>query len=73
MTRCVLPPTGAVGRLARIAITSLSSGWMNSQLEMPMPPPGRRNAASEPARVSYRDVVITKSKPGVRDYSGGHE
>ena len=28
---------------------------------------------SEPARVSYRDVVITKSKPGVRDYSGGHE
>jgi fumarate reductase flavoprotein subunit len=24
-------------------------------------------------RISYRDVVITKSQPGVRDYSGGHE
>ena len=23
-------------------------------------------------RIDYRDVVITKSKPGVRDYSGGH-
>jgi len=26
-----------------------------------------------PPRVGYRDVVITKSQPGVRDYSGGHE
>ncbi|MGD9951607.1 MAG: fumarate reductase (quinol) flavoprotein subunit [Burkholderiales bacterium] len=24
-------------------------------------------------RIGYRDVVITRSKPGVRDYSGGHE
>jgi fumarate reductase flavoprotein subunit len=24
-------------------------------------------------RIDYRDVVITKSQPGVRDYSGGHE
>jgi fumarate reductase flavoprotein subunit len=24
-------------------------------------------------RIGYRDVVITKSQPGVRDYSGGHE
>jgi fumarate reductase flavoprotein subunit len=24
-------------------------------------------------RVDYRDVVITRSQPGVRDYSGGHE
>ena len=24
-------------------------------------------------RVDYLDVVITKSQPGVRDYSGGHE
>jgi succinate dehydrogenase flavoprotein subunit len=23
--------------------------------------------------IAYRDVVITKSQPGVRDYSGGHE
>jgi fumarate reductase flavoprotein subunit len=23
-------------------------------------------------RIEYRDVVITKSQPGVRDYSGGH-
>jgi len=23
-------------------------------------------------RIDYRDVVITKSQPGVRDYSGGH-
>ncbi|HET7771934.1 MAG TPA: fumarate reductase (quinol) flavoprotein subunit [Chloroflexota bacterium] len=30
-------------------------------------------SASEPARVSYKDVVITRSQPGVRDYSGGHE
>ena len=28
---------------------------------------------SEPARIGYREVVITKSQPGVRDYSGGHE
>ena len=24
-------------------------------------------------RIDYRDVVITRSQPGVRDYSGGHE
>ena len=24
-------------------------------------------------RIDYLDVVITKSQPGVRDYSGGHE
>ena len=24
-------------------------------------------------RVDYLDVVITRSQPGVRDYSGGHE
>jgi len=28
---------------------------------------------SEPPRIDFRDVVITKSQPGVRDYSGGHE
>jgi fumarate reductase flavoprotein subunit len=28
---------------------------------------------SEPPRVDFRDVVITQSQPGVRDYSGGHE
>jgi len=28
---------------------------------------------SEAPRVDYLDVVITKSQPGVRDYSGGHE
>ncbi|MDH4189797.1 MAG: fumarate reductase (quinol) flavoprotein subunit [Betaproteobacteria bacterium] len=28
---------------------------------------------SEPPRIGYRDVVITTSQPGVRDYSGGHE
>ena len=27
---------------------------------------------AEPPRIDYRDVVITKSKPGVRDYSGAH-
>ena len=27
----------------------------------------------EPPRVDYRDVVITKSQPGVRDYSGDHK
>jgi fumarate reductase flavoprotein subunit len=27
----------------------------------------------QPPRVEYRDVVITKSQPGVRDYSGDHE
>jgi fumarate reductase flavoprotein subunit len=26
-----------------------------------------------PPRIGYRDVVITKSQPGVRDYSGGHD
>jgi len=26
-----------------------------------------------PPRIGYRDVVITKSQPGVRDYSGDHE
>jgi fumarate reductase flavoprotein subunit len=26
-----------------------------------------------PPRIGYCDVVITKSQPGVRDYSGGHE
>ncbi|MDH4095241.1 MAG: fumarate reductase (quinol) flavoprotein subunit [Betaproteobacteria bacterium] len=30
-------------------------------------------AGEGPPRVSYRDVVITRSPPGVRDYSGGHE
>lgn len=29
--------------------------------------------ASAAPRIDYRDVVITKSQPGVRDYSGGHE
>jgi fumarate reductase flavoprotein subunit len=28
---------------------------------------------SDPPRVDYRDVVITKSQPGVRDYSGDHK
>jgi len=28
---------------------------------------------AEPPRIAYGDVVITKSQPGVRDYSGGHE
>jgi len=28
---------------------------------------------SDAPRVDYLDVVITKSQPGVRDYSGGHE
>jgi len=28
---------------------------------------------AEPPRIDYRDVVITKSQPGVRDYSGAHE
>ncbi len=27
----------------------------------------------EPPAISYRDVVITRSQPGVRDYSGGHK
>lgn len=30
-------------------------------------------AAEGAPRIDYRDVVITKSQPGVRDYSGGHE
>ncbi len=30
-------------------------------------------AGATAPRVDYRDVVITRSKPGVRDYSGGHE
>jgi fumarate reductase flavoprotein subunit len=29
--------------------------------------------SSDPPRIDYRDVVITKSQPGVRDYSGDHE
>ena len=29
--------------------------------------------AGEPPAISYRDVVITRSQPGVRDYSGGHD
>jgi fumarate reductase flavoprotein subunit len=29
--------------------------------------------AGGPPRIGYRDVVITKSQPGVRDYSGHHE
>jgi len=28
---------------------------------------------SEPPHIAYRDVVITRSQPGVRDYSGGHQ
>ena len=28
---------------------------------------------SDPPRIDYRDVVITRSQPGVRDYSGGHQ
>jgi fumarate reductase flavoprotein subunit len=28
--------------------------------------------ADGPPRIGFRDVVITKSKPGVRDYSGAH-
>jgi len=27
----------------------------------------------EPPGIQYLDVVITRSQPGVRDYSGGHE
>jgi fumarate reductase flavoprotein subunit len=27
----------------------------------------------QPPRIEYRDVVITKSQPGVRDYSGDHK
>jgi fumarate reductase flavoprotein subunit len=29
--------------------------------------------AGGPPRIGYRDVVVTKSQPGVRDYSGHHE
>jgi fumarate reductase flavoprotein subunit len=29
--------------------------------------------AGGPPRIGYRDVVITKSQPGVRDYSGHHD
>jgi fumarate reductase flavoprotein subunit len=29
--------------------------------------------AGGPPRIGYRDVVITRSQPGVRDYSGAHE
>jgi fumarate reductase flavoprotein subunit len=29
--------------------------------------------AGAPPRIDYRDVVITQSQPGVRDYSGGHD
>jgi fumarate reductase flavoprotein subunit len=29
--------------------------------------------SSDPPRIDYRDVVITKSQPGVRDYSGDHQ
>ena len=29
--------------------------------------------AIDPPGIEFRDVVITKSQPGVRDYSGGHE
>jgi fumarate reductase flavoprotein subunit len=32
-----------------------------------------RYSRAEPPRIDYLDVVITKSQPGVRDYSGGHE
>ena len=28
---------------------------------------------AEPPSITYSDVVITRSQPGVRDYSGGHE
>jgi len=28
---------------------------------------------AEPPRITYKDVVITRSPPGVRDYSGGRE
>jgi fumarate reductase flavoprotein subunit len=28
---------------------------------------------TQPPRVDFRDVVITTSQPGVRDYSGGHQ
>jgi fumarate reductase flavoprotein subunit len=28
---------------------------------------------NEVPKINYHDVVITKSQPGVRDYSGGHE
>jgi fumarate reductase flavoprotein subunit len=28
---------------------------------------------TQPPRVEFRDVVITTSQPGVRDYSGGHQ
>jgi fumarate reductase flavoprotein subunit len=29
--------------------------------------------AGDPPQIGYRDVVITKSQPGVRDYSGDHK
>jgi fumarate reductase flavoprotein subunit len=29
--------------------------------------------SNETPGITYHDVVITKSQPGVRDYSGGHE
>ena len=31
-----------------------------------------RYSRAEPPRIDYLDVVITKSQPGVRDYSGAH-
>jgi fumarate reductase flavoprotein subunit len=30
-------------------------------------------AAAQPPRIDYSDVVITRSQPGVRDYSGDHK
>ncbi len=32
-----------------------------------------RYKAGDPPEIDYRDVVITRSKPGVRDYSGDHK
>ena len=32
-----------------------------------------RYKPGDPPGIDYRDVVITKSPPGVRDYSGGHK
>ena len=73
---CMLDCAEAVMRRARprarsrAARTSGSTITERDDANFLQPHARRPIAADEPPRIDYRDVVITRSQPGVRDYSG---
>jgi fumarate reductase flavoprotein subunit len=65
--------------VAQSALARRESRGAHQRLDHPERDDGRflkhslaTHAGHGAPRIGYRDVVITRSQPGVRDYSGGH-